>query len=519
MITMTGDGSLILKSRAKHHAIAARTKTVIKSETERNLIVQYEVQFRKGQECGGAYVKLLSAPSGTLENINDHTQYSIMFGPDKCGNDHKVHFIFNHRNPKNGSIREIHWKKAGSVPKLDEAVKDGKWHHFRLHVRADNSFEIQMDKKIVGKGSLLEDFTPAVNPLKEIPDLTDSKPEDWDEREKIPDPDAKKPEDWDENEPRKIPDPTASKPDDWDEEEPEMTPDPSAEKPADWDPDMDGEWEAPLIANPKCATRAGCGTWKAPLIDNPAYKGKWKPNMISNPNYKGKWAPRMVPNPDFFEDPYPSKFLPIDAVAFELWSITDDIAFDNVLVTSDIDVANHVMDMTFQLKKDLADEESDSFFVRMIKYTNKKPWLWAVYLLIIALPVVLFIAYCCIEPVSKTSSTDEEIRRKKTDEPSPDDAVRAPTVRITEAGDESPDAATEDSIGSGATATFSRPDGGQPEEEEMEEEEVVEEEEAEEEAEEEEEEEAGEEEEVEEGEEEEVPSPPRQRKLRSRKDK
>lgn len=37
-----------------------------------------------------------------------------MFGPDKCGNDHKLHFIFRHRNPKNGSFEEKHCKK----PKL-----------------------------------------------------------------------------------------------------------------------------------------------------------------------------------------------------------------------------------------------------------------------------------------------------------------------------------------------------------------------------------------------------------------
>lgn len=444
---MTGDGALILKTRAKHHAISARTKSIVEPAKERSIVVQYEVQFRKGQECGGAYLKLLASPSGSLESLNDKTQYSIMFGPDKCGNDHKVHFIFNHKNPKNGTLREIHWRKSGSVLKLDDVVKDGKWHHFRLHIRSDNSFEIQMDKKIVGKGSLLEDFSPAVNPPKEIPDVTDSKPEDWDEREKIPDPDAVKPDDWDENEPRKIPDPAASKPKDWNEDEPEMIPDPEAEKPSDWDPDMDGEWEAPLISNPKCTSLSGCGVWKAPLIDNPLYKGKWKPSLISNPNYRGKWSPRMIENPEFFEDPYPSRsLLPIDAVAFELWTISDEIAFDNILITNDVDVANHVLDLTFQPKKELADEETDSFFIRMIKYTNKKPWLWAVYVLIIALPVVLFIAYCCIEPVSKKSSAgDDELigQRKKTDDPTPD-SVQTPTLCVTPSPEE--ESATEPSV-------------------------------------------------------------------------
>ena len=269
-----------MKSRARHHAIGSKTRKVIEPSRERSLILQYEVQFRNGQECGGAYMKLLASPSGSLDQLNDKSGYSIMFGPDKCGNDHKLHFIFNHRNPRNGTLREIHWKKATSVNKLEEVVKDGKWHHLRLHLRNDNTFEIQLDKRIIGKGNLLTDFNPPINPPAEIPDETDVKPEDWDEREMIPDPDDFKPEDWDENEPRKISDPLSVKPADWDESEPEMIPDPESTKPDDWDPEMDGEWEAPLIANPKCSKISGCGTWKPPLMDNPKYKGKWKPRSV-----------------------------------------------------------------------------------------------------------------------------------------------------------------------------------------------------------------------------------------------
>ena len=413
---LQGDGALVLTTRAQHHAIASKISDTV--NTKDGLVLQYEVQFRNGQECGGAYIKLLAAPSGQLAHVNDKTQYSIMFGPDKCGNDYKLHFIFMHKNPKNGTLREIHWKKAHTVNKLEDAVKDGKWHLFRLTIGNDNSFEVMFDKKVVGQGSLLEDFLPAVNPPKEIEDPNDSKPEDWDEREKIPDPDARKPEDWDENEPRKIADVTAVKPSDWDENEPEMIPDPEAVKPSDWDPDMDGDWQPASIPNPKCASISGCGLWKAPLIDNPKFKGKWKPNLISNPNFKGRWSPRKIKNPDFFEDLKPYIMLPIDAVAFELWTISDGIAFDNILLTSEPSVADYVLDHTFQIKKELADEETDPLFIRLIKYTNKKPWLWAVYVLAISIPVVLFIAYCCIEPVRKKED-EELIHRKKTDEAPP----------------------------------------------------------------------------------------------------
>ena len=440
----------MMQSRAKHHAIAAKLAGK-PWRPEAGLVLQYEVQFRNGQECGGAYLKLLSSPVGPLDQVHDKTQYSVMFGPDKCGNDYKLHFIFMHKNPRNGTLREIHWKKATSVDKLDEAVRDGKWHLLRLHVKPDNSFEIQLDKRVAGSGSLLEDFAPPVNPPATIDDPHDRRPEDWDEREKIPDPDARKPEDWDESEPRKIADPSARKPADWLDSEPETIPDPEAEKPSDWDPDMDGEWQAPLIANPKCASVSGCGEWKAPLIDNPRFKGKWKPNLIPNPNYRGKWAPRKIPNPDFFEDKQPHRLLPIEAVAFELWTISDGIAFDNVLLTTDAAVADAVLEQTFQIKKDLADEESDGLFVRLIKYTNKQPWLWAVYVVAIAIPVVLFIAYCCVEPASKRQK-DEEIRRKKTDEAGADDeeegeeaeedsgASASPQPKVREVVQESPTA-------------------------------------------------------------------------------
>lgn len=230
---LTGDNGIMMANKARHHAIAAKLKKPFKFDNK-NLVVQYDVQFRNGQECGGAYMKLLAAPSGDLTKVHDKTLYSIMFGPDKCGNDHKLHFIFNHKNKKTNKIREIHWKKAASVSGLGDVITDGKWHIFRLIIRPDNSFQIDMDGKAVGKGSLFEEFNPSVNLPKEIDDPEDKKPDDWDEREKIPDPDAKKPDDWDENEPRKIPDENAQKPADWLDNEPEMIPDPSAKRPEDW---------------------------------------------------------------------------------------------------------------------------------------------------------------------------------------------------------------------------------------------------------------------------------------------
>jgi calnexin len=154
-----------MKAKARHHAISCRLNKTFQFNGL-NLIVQYDIQFRNGQECGGAYLKLLTSPSGNLSLIDEKSSYTIMFGPDKCSDDQKIHFIFNHL--KNEKTRELHWKNADLIRNLNEVFLDSKWHLFRLTLRPDNSFEIMMDKKVVGKGNLLDDFEPPVNPISTI---------------------------------------------------------------------------------------------------------------------------------------------------------------------------------------------------------------------------------------------------------------------------------------------------------------------------------------------------------------
>lgn len=107
---LPGDTGLVLKSKAKHSAVAAKLKKPFKFN-ERPFIVQYEIAFQNGQDCGGGYLKLLSESSSLdLRAVTDKTPYTIMFGPDKCGSDSKFHFIFRHVNPKTGEIEEKHCK-------------------------------------------------------------------------------------------------------------------------------------------------------------------------------------------------------------------------------------------------------------------------------------------------------------------------------------------------------------------------------------------------------------------------
>lgn len=70
---LRNDLGLVLKSKAKHAAIASRlVKPFV--FTDKPLVVQYEVQLQDGQECGGSYIKLLSSGKETtdLKTVDIH---------------------------------------------------------------------------------------------------------------------------------------------------------------------------------------------------------------------------------------------------------------------------------------------------------------------------------------------------------------------------------------------------------------------------------------------------------------
>ncbi len=56
-------------------------------------------------------------------------------------------------------------------------------HHSLTVIFSDSTYHITVDQMPFLKGNLLEDLTPAINPLKEVDDPEDKMPENWDERE------------------------------------------------------------------------------------------------------------------------------------------------------------------------------------------------------------------------------------------------------------------------------------------------------------------------------------------------
>lgn len=409
---LNNDLGLVLMSPAKHSAIS----TIMRKPfvfNDKPLIVQYEVTMQDGQNCGGAYIKLLSEGTNTKEDLskfNDQTPYTIMFGPDKCGNDNKLHFIFRHKNPQTGVFEEKHSDKTTtSAIRLEDTYKDKEPHLYTLILRPDNTFTIKIDNTVIREGSLLENMTPPVNPPEQIPDPADVKPADWEDKEKISDPLATKPDDWDEEAPAKIPDPNAVKPAGWLDDEPETIPDSGIPKPLDWDEDIDGEWEAPLIDNPACKEAPGCGPWAPPMIPNPEYKGKWRAPLIPNPNYKGPWVPRFIPNPDYFNDENPFRMTTITAVGFELWSMSNMLLFDNIIITDDSDVADQWAKQTFDLKRAKLTRLSETAWDRMLHFAKENPWVYGI--VGIATAGILYFIRALVR--SKTSESDENV--KKTD--------------------------------------------------------------------------------------------------------
>eukprot|EP01006_Ploeotia_vitrea_P022291 TRINITY_DN54698_c0_g1_i1.p1 TRINITY_DN54698_c0_g1~~TRINITY_DN54698_c0_g1_i1.p1 ORF type:complete len:532 (-),score=93.77 TRINITY_DN54698_c0_g1_i1:1535-3130(-) len=349
------DQGLLLVNAAQHSAISKQLDPPVKAPEGKPFVFQYEVKLQDTLQCGGAYVKLLSEEGGAEPSgFNDKSPYVIMFGPDRCGMNDRVHFIVRHQNPKSKEWEEKH---LDSAPNTESGNR--RTHLYTLVINPDSTFEILVDLKSVKTGSLLDDFTPPFNPPKEIDDPEDKKPEDWVDQAKIPDPNAEKPEDWDESQPAKIPNPKATKPADWKDDEPKTIPDPSQlDAPEEWDEEEDGKWEPPEIPNPACGKNGdGCGEWKPDMIANPLFKGKWSAPLIKNPEYKGEWKPRKIANPHYFEDNEPAKSLPaIRSIGLEIWTMQGNILFDNFVIGFDKQAALDYGKATWQPKYN---EETD----------------------------------------------------------------------------------------------------------------------------------------------------------------
>lgn len=252
---------------------------------DQDLVVQLTVRHPQQIDCGGGYIKLLGKDVDQ-KTFSGEAPYLLMFGPDICGTDRKVHVILTYK--------ENHYLIKKSIP----ASADKLTHLYTLVIRPDQSYEVYVDLERVAFGTLAEDWD--ILPPRRIRDPKAQKPADWVDESEIADPEDKKPSDWD--------------------DEPEFIVDKDAKKPADWDDDMDGEW-------------------KPSKKPNPEYKGEWTPRKIPNPAYKGPWMAPLIDNPEHYTDDTLHMLKDISAVGFDLWQVKSGTHFDNILITDSLDYA------------------------------------------------------------------------------------------------------------------------------------------------------------------------------------
>merc|ERR1712241_317401 len=88
-------------------------------------------------------------------------------------------------------------------------------------------------------------------------------------------------------------------------------------------------------------------------------------------------------------------------------------------------------------KMSVIDAGSGNIIKRIIDYSNKNPWLYAVYVVLVGLPTVLIITFCCTGSSNKTDGDKSSLNDpKKTDAHQEDDEAEEEQGEEGEANDE-----------------------------------------------------------------------------------
>ncbi|KAL0234288.1 hypothetical protein PCE1_001325 [Barthelona sp. PCE] len=176
-----GDHFLIAREKHTRYAMYKQFDEPIVVTEDKALVVQFEFRMEDRVTCSGGYLKLLTGATG-LESFDGSHPYSIMFGPDVCGGNNRLHFIFTTKNPFTGELVEHH--KTAAVGVLLKPTTQ----LYTLIVKG-NSYQILVDNELSAGGSIIDEFTPSPATC---PDINDVKPDDY-PAEVIMEP---MPEDW-----------------------------------------------------------------------------------------------------------------------------------------------------------------------------------------------------------------------------------------------------------------------------------------------------------------------------------
>ncbi|ROJ16189.1 Calnexin [Anabarilius grahami] len=153
---------------------------------------------------------------------------------------------------------------------------------------------------------------------------------------------------------------------------------------------VEGQWN-------DCTEASDCERSSRPALSNPAFS-KPKNQPSRNPNDKGSRG----------EQPF--TISPVAAVGFELWTLTGDVMFDNILLCDSLEVARRWTEDTWR--------QPPGMIEKLLVATVKRPWLWGVYVFTVGLPIILFVSF--MWPNKRFGPPDQDYYYKKTDEPQAD---------------------------------------------------------------------------------------------------
>uniref|UniRef100_A0A5S6QV96 Calreticulin n=1 Tax=Trichuris muris TaxID=70415 RepID=A0A5S6QV96_TRIMR len=109
------------------------------------LVIQFSVKHEQKIDCGGAYIKLLSAKVNQTDFHSD-SPYYIMFGPDICADAKVLRIIFNY----NGTYFTWNQKVSCKAGRLT--------HVYTLIIHHNLTYDVLIDLRVAKSGLLLEDF-------------------------------------------------------------------------------------------------------------------------------------------------------------------------------------------------------------------------------------------------------------------------------------------------------------------------------------------------------------------------
>ena len=275
-------------------------------------MVQYSVKYDQDVvgSCAGGYLKLFpsTVDQQTLHGGADEDAYNLMFGPDVCGLDHKVHAIFHYGH----EAKKLGGDEAGQVDKRIAAHTDTLTHVYTWIIRPDRTYEIKIDGGKARKGELLSDWD--FLPPRRVRDPKASKPLDWVDEPKMDDPDDFKPDWWD-----KVP-----------------------------SEDQGQEGAAARRLGRRRRRRVGAADGRQPEVQGRVEAAPRR----ERPDYRGEWSHPEIENPGFKDDPTIAKYSDFGVLALELWQLKGGTIFDNILLTDSEDEAERYLDDTYKAQRE-----------------------------------------------------------------------------------------------------------------------------------------------------------------------